>query len=64
MSEPRLRPLTKEEATGTQRLLIESAEHNGAPIRFVPRSTRAPRPAGTGCGNGTNSSMGESFQWR
>ena len=31
MSEPRLRPLTKEEATGTQRLLIESAEHNGAP---------------------------------
>jgi AhpD family alkylhydroperoxidase len=31
MSEPRLRPLSKEEATGTQRLLIESAEYNGAP---------------------------------
>ena len=31
MSEPRLRPLSKEEANGTQRLLIEAAEHNGAP---------------------------------
>ncbi|WP_083742293.1 carboxymuconolactone decarboxylase family protein [Bradyrhizobium mercantei] len=31
MSEPRLRPLTMEEATGTQRLLIQSAQHNGAP---------------------------------
>jgi alkylhydroperoxidase family enzyme len=31
MSEPRLRPISKEEATHTQRLLIESAEHNGAP---------------------------------
>jgi alkylhydroperoxidase family enzyme len=31
MSEPRIRPLSKEDATGTQRLLIESAEHNGAP---------------------------------
>jgi alkylhydroperoxidase family enzyme len=31
MSEPRIRPLSKEEATGTQRLLIESAEQNGAP---------------------------------
>ena len=28
---PRLRPLSKEEANGTQRLLIETAEHNGAP---------------------------------
>ena len=31
MSKPRIRPISKEEATGTQRLLIESAEHNGAP---------------------------------
>jgi alkylhydroperoxidase family enzyme len=31
MSEPRLRPLSKKEATGEQRLLIETAEHNGAP---------------------------------
>jgi alkylhydroperoxidase family enzyme len=31
MSEPRLRPIAKKEATHTQRLLIESAEHNGAP---------------------------------
>jgi alkylhydroperoxidase family enzyme len=31
MTRPRLRPISKEEATHTQRLLIESAEHNGAP---------------------------------
>ena len=37
MSEPRLRPLTNEEATGTQRLLIESAEHNGAPDPLCAR---------------------------
>lgn len=29
--EPRLTPLPKEEATGTQRLLIEACEYNGAP---------------------------------
>jgi hypothetical protein len=28
---PRIRPISKEEATGTQRLLIETAEANGAP---------------------------------
>ncbi len=37
MSTPRLRPLSKEEATGTQRLLIESAEHNGAPDPLCAR---------------------------
>jgi alkylhydroperoxidase family enzyme len=31
MSEPRLRPISKTEATHTQRLLIDSAEHNGGP---------------------------------
>jgi AhpD family alkylhydroperoxidase len=31
LPKPRLRPITKEEANHTQRLLIESAEHNGAP---------------------------------
>lgn len=28
---PRLKPLAKEDANGTQRLLMESCEHNGAP---------------------------------
>lgn len=28
---PRLRPISKDEANGMQRLLIETAEHNGAP---------------------------------
>lgn len=28
---PRLKPLSKKDANGTQRLLIESCEHNGAP---------------------------------
>ncbi len=31
MSEPRIRPISKDEATGTQRLIIETAEANGAP---------------------------------
>ena len=31
MSEPRIRPISKDAATGTQRLLIETAEVNGAP---------------------------------
>lgn len=31
MSEPRIRPISKDAATGTQRLLIETAEANGAP---------------------------------
>src|ERR1035437_3248989 len=31
MSEPRIRPISKDAATGTQRLLIETAETNGAP---------------------------------
>jgi len=30
-TEPRLKPLAKENANGTQRLLMESCEHNGAP---------------------------------
>jgi len=37
MSEPRLRPIANEETTGTQRLLIESAEHNGAPDPLCAR---------------------------
>jgi alkylhydroperoxidase family enzyme len=37
MSQPRLRPLSKEEATETQRWLIESAEHNGAPDPLCAR---------------------------
>ncbi len=37
MSEPRIRPLTDHEATGTQRLLIASAEHNGAPDPLCAR---------------------------
>jgi AhpD family alkylhydroperoxidase len=37
MSEPRIRPLTDDEATGTQRLLIQSAEHNGAPDPLCAR---------------------------
>src|SRR5476651_391864 len=31
VSEPRIRPISKDAATGTQRLLIETAEANGAP---------------------------------
>ena len=30
-TEPRLKPLAKQDANGTQRLLMESCEHNGAP---------------------------------
>jgi AhpD family alkylhydroperoxidase len=37
MSQPRIKPITDEEATGTQRLLIESAEHNGAPDPLCAR---------------------------
>ena len=37
MSEPRIRPLTDNEATGTQRLLIDSAAHNGAPDPLCAR---------------------------
>jgi len=37
MSEPRIRPVTDKEATGTQRLLIESAAYNGAPDPLCAR---------------------------
>jgi hypothetical protein len=37
MAEPRLRPLNDAEASGTQALLIASAEHNGAPDPLCAR---------------------------
>ncbi len=37
MSEPRIRPLSDDQADGTQALLIASAEHNGAPDPLCAR---------------------------
>ena len=54
MSEPRIRPLSDDQADGTQALLIASAEHNGAPDLFAPGFTSAQRLAETGCATGTN----------
>ena len=64
MSEPRIRPISKDAATGTQRLLIETAEANGAPDPLAPRSTFVARRVGTGYVTGMNCSTAEFFLCR